>query len=235
MAYPVWRERIEPRWLKGLATATQAKAEMKAGEDADHYLREYILGQLEAAVEFDPSDTGLRAELAYWYGKGWEVLAWVPNRPSSMEQVTMRGKMNEYSDLAMTQLQRAQEPDPFGKPAFWIAREVRMLFADVPRLSKEERSKQRTYAVNALRSMIAADPSHPRLRYRVAEIMHEMTDPSLTQLWRQEAERALKLEDDFGATPRSLTNEQKKQLRSWLAEKLQTDSAPQPPPAEATR
>ncbi|OAI51378.1 hypothetical protein AYO44_00790 [Planctomycetaceae bacterium SCGC AG-212-F19] len=235
MAYPVWRERIEPRWLKALAMSTQAKAEMKAGEDADHFLREYILGQLEAAGEFDPSDSGLRAELAYWYGKGWEVLAWVPNRPGSVEQMTMRGKMNEYSEQAMAQLQRAQEPDPFGKPAFWMAQEVRMRFADVPRLPKEERGRQRTYAVNALRSMIAADPSNPRLRYRVAEIMHENTDPAMVQLWRQEAERALKLEDDFGATPRRLTNEERKQLRSWLAEKVQTESIATPAPSEPMR
>jgi hypothetical protein len=218
LAYPSWRETAEPRWLEALATSSNVRAGMQTVERVSDFLRRTILEPLELAVEIDPTDAGLRVELAYWYARHWELYARIPDRLPTPEANKVRQTMEEYADKAMAQLQQAQPLDPRGKASFWVALEVRMLFTEQFGLKKEQVFELRKMAGNQLRKLIEADPSDPRPRYRVVEVLRPVPEDEIVRLWRQEAERAIQL-DALGPSRRSLTDKQRQQLKDWLAGK----------------
>ncbi len=217
-AYATWREKVVPEWLEVMATGTEGRAEFDTAMKARTFLIRHMMIPLAQAVQSDPSDSGLRAELAFWCGKGWEVFARIPDGLPAAETARMRKILKDHEDQAMTQLADAEYTDPQGKPAFWVASEVRMLFSEKPRMKPEEVDNQRKMAANQLRKLIEADPSDPRLRYRVVEILRPVRDPGMTSVWRTEANRAVVLDEVAGASRRCLTDAQRQQLKAWLAE-----------------
>jgi hypothetical protein len=92
-----------------------------------------------------------------------------------------------------------------------------MQFARQPGLKKAQAADQRKMAANHLIHVIKTyDPTDPRLRYGVADALRPVEDAEYQKLWRQEAERALELDLKAGASPHSLTEDQRTQLMQWL-------------------
>jgi hypothetical protein len=218
---------VRPDWRRALDAGPNARVKRLASATASGFVLHRIIDPLDAAVQADPLDAGLRAEAAYWCGIGWGLFARIPDAPAPADLSAMRGVMQEYSDQWTAQLQEGQRLDPFGKPSFWVLYEGRILFAD-QKIKPEEVANQRQMAARQLEAMILADPSDPRLRYLIVELLRSLKDASLSRTWRTEAERALELDLRAGSSKRCLTEEQHQQLKAWLAEKDQLPGQPDP-------
>jgi hypothetical protein len=228
-AYGTWREKVMPDWLQAMATGTDGRAEYQAAMKARTFLLRHVLLPLAQAVQSDPSDSGLRSELAYWSGKSWEMFARIPDILPTAEAAKMRKIMKDHEDQGVTQLAEAQPLDPYGKSSFWVAYELRMLFGEKRGMKPEEVDNQHRMAANHLRKMIENDPSDPRLRYRIVEVLRPVPDAALAGVWRNEAKRAIVLDDLAKTSQRCLTEQQRQQLQAWL---VQPEPAPTSEPAD---
>jgi hypothetical protein len=231
LAYPPWREAIEPRCRDALDLAAEAAPpEKPAGRPsaalrkaavevalAQTFLEKNILKPLGEAVANAPDDVRPRVELAFWHGKAWELHARLGRVPGSATQVPRLGEtMRKDMDLAMAQLQQAQPLDPRGSPAFWLAYQLRLRFTGTPGIKPEEIPRLHTYAANHLRVLVGYDPTNPYLRYRLAEVLQQVDNPEMKEMWPQEAEHALSLDRHAGSSPRRLTVVERRRLETWL-------------------
>jgi len=219
-AYPVWRGAIEKSWREKLAQAPPATQAQVAGL-ANRFLQDRILKPLEDAVQADPNDTDLRVELAWWQGKGWALYAIVSEAGLGTEAQQARAHFTaNYSNQALTvNLKQAQDQDEFGPAAFRVAYQLRRQFADLPGMKAPERQENRQMAANQMAALVRLDPSDPRRRYWLADVLRATDNPVNADLWRQEAERAAELDRQAAGSRQQLSEWQRADIKTWLRER----------------
>ncbi|MBL8793720.1 MAG: hypothetical protein JNM56_07440 [Planctomycetia bacterium] len=221
-AYPEWRNVEEPRWRQAIDRRHPLRAQHEAARAASAFLQDRILKPLDEAVQLNAGGIGPRAELAYWYGRSWEVFALmrVPaDEPLTVREV--RDVQKAQANFALQHLsygiERVDPPGhlPIGREFYRVGWRLRYLFAEQPGMSPEDRQDQYRMAANGhLRQLLLGEPMSPELHFRLADALHR-ADPKDNVEWRQEAERALELDRQASAGPLRLSAAQRQEIDDW--------------------
>jgi hypothetical protein len=228
-SYPVWRDELEPLFQQRLKEAKDPTARYRAVQLANGVLWHRILGPLRRAALDDPGNPYVLSEAAYWLAKEWQILNemkvvspddWVPRERGTWPQ--------DYKDALdgwNIAVKQAQKADPTGKEAYWVTYLCRdTIFSEgvkkainEPAQTEQDVRLQLTFAANNL-DIIAEqiDPTNPRLRWLLAELLFRVNDKSAPGKAKEQAREAQRLNEETTDPRRKLTRSQEAKLQEWL-------------------
>jgi hypothetical protein len=211
--YAPWRDRYELKWRNELEVANSAARRIDAARRAEGILKETILNRLEAAVENDPHNAALLAELAYWQGKCWLLFAEIGKIPNEEHANAMRGLQQLYGEAATKTAAQAIELDPHGREGYQVMVLLRKQFSRP--VGPQEQHRQFVLAQANLAQMVELDPNDARLRFLLAEACFRTGDLALG---RASARQALDLDEQSSSGWRKLTPPQREQALKWVVD-----------------
>lgn len=156
-------------------------------------LRNHILPNLEKAVQAEPGEASLHAELAYWYEQRWVF-----------------SRNEEDRKLSLTEANRAVQLDPEGKEGYLARFQLHMLSAQQPVPNARDFYRQ---AVADLTQVVKRDPTRPALRYQLAEV-HFLAGDAVEG--RRQAREALDRDAMTTEPTRKLSDKQRQQAQQWV-------------------
>jgi tetratricopeptide (TPR) repeat protein len=189
---PGWFSTIRPR----LDEKVDSNQKYAIQVQALRFLQQLILKPLEEAAAADPQDVQPCLELATWLEQKWRVAS---------NEGALQKALNEIS--------QAQRIDPDSTEGFLAEYRLQETLA---RLDKPRAREHYTNAAKALRAVVDRDPTEARMRYRFAEILFLVDDPVRA---REQARRALELDERASEPSRQLEPEQQRQILKWLGPK----------------
>ncbi len=192
--------------------------EAKIQRAPDTSLRKLVIQPLEQAIRLTPDDARLHVQLAWWYGKVWEVNLQKTNKSDPRLAAGAIGHGMLATGL-----------DPDGIQGYLVQYQLRMLFGLLndkvaregpnrdPLFVREGElaaKKQYEEAAKVLESYLPNDPSEAKLRYSLARAYFKAGDAAKG---REQAKEAARLDEAAAAPTRRLTDPQRKQVREWLS------------------
>jgi hypothetical protein len=193
-----------------------AKAEVRLKEKADTPARErlqlvagpsaiaakLILPAVERARAADPGNVTPLKDLAHWKGQLWKL------NPVSAP----------LREQALAAVEAAQRLDPEGREAYLVEYDLRLLFADAAREAgnRDGANQELGRAAKAVREVVRRDPTEARLRYQLADVLFRAGGEVDG---REQAHKALQLDDVATEPGRKLTDAQREQARKWVSER----------------
>jgi hypothetical protein len=187
--------------------------------DPESYLRKKVVAPLEQAVRLTPDDVRLRTQLAWWYGSVWEL----NRQKTEVSDVKIAERAIGHGMIA-TRL------DPDGSLGYMVQYQLRMRFGglneskakDGPNRDplfinekEQEAKKQYRMAAEVLGPFVEKnDPTDAKLHYALAAAWFRAGE---NQKGREQAERALHLDEGVRLPTRKLTDPQRKQVLEWLS------------------
>ena len=99
--YPVWRDKLEPRWRQKVEEGSSAEEKLVVVQDADARLKKFILGPLENAREVDRGNAAICTELAFWYAKEWQLYAALKEFENKRVQYAVRERQAKAGQQAV--------------------------------------------------------------------------------------------------------------------------------------
>jgi hypothetical protein len=227
--YPQWRDEMEPLFQRRLKEANDPPARYRVVQLVHGVLWHRILGPLRRAAQDDPGNPYVLTESAYWLAKEWQVLnemtvvpqeEWVPRERGSWPKDYVDARKGW--DIAVRE---AQQADPNGKEAYWIAYLCRdTIFAEGvkktvnnPTQTAKDLRDQLTFAANNLYHVATQiDPTNPRLRLLLADLVLKVNDESAPAKAKEQAREAQRLNEETTDPRRRLSVEQQGKIRDWL-------------------
>jgi len=215
-SYAGWREEAEPKLQSRIREATSPEMRMDAAIRANKILQIVILEPLGKAIVEDPGNSRLWAELGYWHGKQWQVWDAIKEDDQAMKeypQLTAHWSRQIVAarDGFRIDVGEAQRLDPAGKESYWVAYQLRLIFAQaVPKLV--DRVAQYGMARNNLGDVLKRDPTNPRLQYLMAEANKQAGFDM--DAWRA-AQKAVELDDQTTNPRRKLSDRHRQTAKEW--------------------
>lgn len=211
--YPIWQDRYEERWKRDLVDANTAGKRIEVTNRAEAYVKELFLNRFGRAVDEDSGNAPYHAELAYWYGKQWQLHSDIGKVPNQDVEIRLKLEQKDFYDAATREARRAQELDPKGKEGYWAMYLLCNQFAKAEMGAGQK--TQFRFAANNLTHLVEHDPNDARLRYLLAEALLRAGDSVQGKF---HALRAEELDDVAGTGRRKLTGPQREQIQKWLSE-----------------
>ncbi len=167
-----------------------------------------IIGEIEHAIEADPSNARYWADAANWYGTLLEVPI---NEKDPAKQRDREKEWNEYRRRGLQAALAAQKRDPLGEAGYLAeARLHQIAAAHAPTI--EVRMDAVSKAAGPLFKLLEARKYDAQLNYRLAVLLIGGGDRTAG---KAHAKRALQLDEAATSPERRLTDAQRQQARRF--------------------
>ncbi|MHB1423612.1 MAG: O-antigen ligase family protein [Gemmataceae bacterium] len=186
------------------------------------FIQKGVIDRLEQAARLTPDDARIYVQLAWGTNVAWEL-----NRQRSRRELPL-------AERALLYGVKAAQLDPHGPEGYVVQYQIRVGYAEINARSAEDLRKahgdplvinerdntareQYRFAAQILENFLSNDPHDAALRFA---LWRAWSNAGTNDKARQQAKKALELDDLVTLPARKLTDSQRKQIHDWLSEPL---------------